>query len=991
MSDPRKPDIEDALDDIARRRAADPLAPVTVIAPSHVAALQLRRRLAERGPFAGVRFETLPRLAELIAAGRLAAAGLRPLARPIGDYLAAVVAGESGPPFEAIRDLPGYAATLRTIFRRLRAGGIRAAGDAVAPGHSRALTEALRLYGRFRECSAQFYDVEDLYDAAAEAVREGGPALVAELGTVYALPPAGHSAGAAAFMNALASRSDSFVHVAEPPPVAEPRFVLAPDPASEAREAAREVVAALEQGVALHEIAVFHSADRAYPGLLREALATAGVPVAPSPGIPLIETAAGRGVVALLSLPASDYSRLAVMDFFAVAPLRDRIPSKDGEEIVLPHVWDRVSCDAGITRGRDRWASRLTEHARALAETLRSPTVQERESESLARYLKFEREHAERLRDVVARLAERLDELKPRRPARDFIRAFEAIVRDYFRSDAPGLPEVLEAIEQLGTIDAVDGDFDLETFSRMLRTNLESAWTREIRFGEGIIIADHRSAAGLRFRRVVLCGAYEGVFPANPGDDPLIGDFEWSRLRQRHPFIEDRAARLQRALEAAERAIASASEVIVWTCPLYEPGGTREYYPSPLMVREAQRRDPALATASDLRRAAAQSDWLRRGTSTLASMLRGPVLDDGELSLRQSVSLRRSRQAIDPGHRLWRPVAMLRARRSERFTEWDGNLHGLNAPDWLTVPDPTSPTALERYAACGFRFLCDTLLHLNVVEEPEDRDTMDPLTRGGLVHRVLERFFTEQKKQGRPTADEPWTEEDRDRLLEILDEEFAAVYQRGRGGLDVYRTHEARALARDLEGFLGEDTAFRTATGAVPNDFEARLPETNIGGLTLRGYVDRIDRASDGRAWVIDYKTGDPSPYRDIGPDAPFGNGTKLQLATYALAIPDATEVEALYWFVTARGDYQRKGFAVTPEILGRLDAILRSIANGVAQGAFPAVPGAERGDVFDNCRYCEFDRICSRRRDDEFERKKGDAAFQAWLAVGATAKGETA
>ena len=80
--------LEDALRQIARDRKKDPLAPVTVLMPSHVAAIQARRRLAELGDFAGVRFETLPRLAELIGAAELARGGRVPLARPIGDYAA---------------------------------------------------------------------------------------------------------------------------------------------------------------------------------------------------------------------------------------------------------------------------------------------------------------------------------------------------------------------------------------------------------------------------------------------------------------------------------------------------------------------------------------------------------------------------------------------------------------------------------------------------------------------------------------------------------------------------------------------------------------------------------------------------------------------------------------------------------------------------------------------------------------------------------------
>src|SRR5574341_140390 len=127
------PDIDAALKSIADARGDDPLAPVTVVTPSHPAALQLRRRLTEFGPFAGVRFETLPRVAELLGAGLLAAAGRSPLARPIGDYVAEQVARRSTGSLSDVGDLPGYARALRQIFRRLRRGGIRQAADVVGP------------------------------------------------------------------------------------------------------------------------------------------------------------------------------------------------------------------------------------------------------------------------------------------------------------------------------------------------------------------------------------------------------------------------------------------------------------------------------------------------------------------------------------------------------------------------------------------------------------------------------------------------------------------------------------------------------------------------------------------------------------------------------------------------------------------------------------------------------------------------------------------
>ena len=205
-----RPDLDAMLRGIAEGRAADPLAPVTVVCPSHLAALQMRRRLAEMAPFAAVRFETLPRLAELIAAGDLAASGRRPLARPIGDHLAERVGAGAEPPLAPIRALPGFGRALRRLFDRLRRGGL-VGGEPLPGGCGPHLAEVARLYGLWRAEIAAFYDEDDLLDAAAAALA-AAPGRAAELGRLYLVPPEPRSASGArlvAVLGAASRRSSS--------------------------------------------------------------------------------------------------------------------------------------------------------------------------------------------------------------------------------------------------------------------------------------------------------------------------------------------------------------------------------------------------------------------------------------------------------------------------------------------------------------------------------------------------------------------------------------------------------------------------------------------------------------------------------------------------------------------------------------------------------------------------------------------------------------
>jgi CRISPR/Cas system-associated exonuclease Cas4 (RecB family) len=334
---------------------------------------------------------------------------------------------------------------------------------------------------------------------------------------------------------------------------------------------------------------------------------------------------------------------------------------------------------------------------------------------------------------------------------------------------------------------------------------------------------------------------------------------------------------------------------------------------------------------------------------------------------------------------------MLWARRSQRFTEWDGNVTALADDAWLELQRAVSPTSLEDYAACGFRYLCKSLLRLNVVEEPEELEVVSPMERGNLIHGVLEAFFKAQKLRGRPAPQEAWSGDDLVFLLRILDDKLASARQRGKTGLDLYAKHDARTMRADMARFLEEDTEFRKGTGAVPEQFEVYVPEVEIAGVRLRGKVDRIDRTPDGKcAWVIDYKSGSKSSFEKIKSD-PLVGGTKLQLPVYLEAARDAEEAHASYWFTSSKGNFEFVDYPAAAANRVVFERTLGAIVTGIRSGAFPAVPGEENEHYgkFENCKYCDFDRICSRRRDYELAAKDGDGALAPWRAVAGAARQE--
>lgn len=323
---------------------------------------------------------------------------------------------------------------------------------------------------------------------------------------------------------------------------------------------------------------------------------------------------------------------------------------------------------------------------------------------------------------------------------------------------------------------------------------------------------------------------------------------------------------------------------------------------------------------------------------------------------------------------------MLRARAGNGLSEWDGNLAALAGDPWMRVPASVSPTRLEQYGACGFRFLLSSLLGLRVPEQPRDAETIDPLVRGNIVHGALEAFFRERRAEGRPAPGEPWTAEDAERLGALLDAQLTEARRRGLAGLPVFSRQQERALHADMRAFLDEDSRFRRQTGAVPHDFEMRIDVEGPGGQRFHGYVDRVDRDGAGRVWVVDYKTG-----RVPDKDAPLGGGTLLQLPVYLLSAAGAPQATALYWYITARGGFQQVPYTATDADSAEFARIVAAAREGVAAGSFPAVPGDfnEFYSEFDNCGFCDFTRLCARGRGNDFARKAGDAGVGPWARVG--------
>jgi hypothetical protein len=344
----------------------------------------------------------------------------------------------------------------------------------------------------------------------------------------------------------------------------------------------------------------------------------------------------------------------------------------------------------------------------------------------------------------------------------------------------------------------------------------------------------------------------------------------------------------------------------------------------------------------------------------------------------------RHHPAVD--HRVRRGLDAQLARRSSRFTEWDGNLAGLPVRSPARDDALLSATGLERWAACGFRYLLASVLGLEARDDPERIVELSPLDRGSLVHTVLERFVQEVVDHGPPAPDTPWSSAWRARLRAIAEEAFDDVERTGRTGRPLHWRLARERLLDLLDRWLDHDDRHRATTRARPERVE--LPfgfddvppvQVHLGDgrvVRFRGRADRVDVDDTGRRIVIDYKTGSGDEYRDLGHDPVLG-GTTLQLGVYSEAahqLLGATDAAAGYWLVNERAADPHRGYPWTDDHRQRFVDVVTAIVDGIEAGVFPAVPGewdAFRG-TYAACRHCDFDPVCPADRGEHAAAKVG-------------------
>jgi ATP-dependent helicase/DNAse subunit B len=250
-----------------------------------------------------------------------------------------------------------------------------------------------------------------------------------------------------------------------------------------------------------------------------------------------------------------------------------------------------------------------------------------------------------------------------------------------------------------------------------------------------------------------------------------------------------------------------------------------------------------------------------------------------------------------------------------------------------------SPTGLETYLECPFKYFSGRTLRLKPAPaRPEDR--LDFMAQGTIVHAVLAEWYANPQD-----------------IASLFERIFGDVLEEKRipSGYHVERLRNA--MLEDLTAFADDPRWPRASfQSQTERSFEFRL-ET----AAVRGKIDRLDVAPDGRAYVVDYKYSAAPRTKQRRNDPNL-----LQAPLYVMAAEKAfgTRPAGMFYIglkggplYIGWGDSPVPGIPADPIPEGWLEnaeARTLRVVEEIRAGRVEAAPSNP-----DNCRLCDYRDVC--------------------------------
>ncbi len=779
-------------------------------------------------------------------------------------------------------------------------------------------------------------------------------------------------------------------------------FFSAPGERRECVEIARRILVEARRGVRFDDMAVFLRAPEAYAGLLESAFARAKIPAHFAFGSSRPEPS-GRAFLSLLACRSEDFSSKRFAEFLSLAPSSRDEPLRTNESatsvdrtekwgallegqtsiaandsaptafkvttasLSLSLLWERLLTEASIVGRKERWSRRLEGLRRSFERELiqlrqtdptsaRIETV-EREISALAELSNF----ALPLIDALAALPQRA--------------TWKVWLEELGRLATMALEDpthVITAFTELDPLaDVEDIAFDDVRHVLESRLGVKTVDPSRRRYGE-VFVGTPDLARARSFAVVFVPGLAERLFPEAPREDPILLDADRRAISKSLWTQTDRGQHERLLLRLA---VGAARERVHLSYPRVEVTAGRPRMPSfyGLDVRRAT--TGVLPDHDTLERDAAEASGARLAWP--APTLPEDAIDDAEHDLAMlglllhapsdAAAAGRAQYLLDLNPHLARSLRTRAARWDRNYSHHDGIVRktavtaAVFAANRLRVRS-FAVTAIEKFAACPYRFLLAAIHKIPARERRPSLDRLDPITRGVLFHRVQATTLARLEREGVL----PLSLANQTQALELLDaclDKAARDYEeRMLPTVSSVFWDEIRRIRVELHAWIGQVIEEGNSLEPIRYDLSFGLPSHEHedprsvldaamleGGYLLHGAIDIVERHLATRLCrVTDIKTGTSF----AKPAMVIGGGEVLQPVLYALALEAVWQervVDARLSFCTQRGGNSEHVIAMDARARASARRVLDLVDDAVEKGFFPAAP---REHACENCGY---------------------------------------
>ncbi len=708
---------------------------------------------------------------------------------------------------------------------------------------------------------------------------------------------------------------------------------------------------------------------------------------APPPALPRAERVAAPddetlhalvGAGAAEQKPEQDDAVLALVEEPKPPPIAEEDQGAAFGTLRTPRHWERLLVEAAVIGEADRWRSRLGGLAAKLANDIEA--YDKKDETALADASRRELAALESLRRFALPLVDDLAALPKRATWGEWIDKLGALAsRALRRRD-----RVLAVLAELEPMSKV-ADVGISEVRLVLEARLSQLRVPELgrRYGK-VFVATTEEARGLSFDVVFVPGLAEKIFPQKVVEDPLLLDAVRRKLSPDLPTNKERTDDERLALRLA---IGAASRRVVLSYPRVDVDQARPRTPSFYGLEVLRVAEGQLGDFEHLASKAALTAEARLGWP--APKRRDDAIDEAEydLALLKDVLEKPESEVNGEGRYLVDPKdANPHLARALRFRWMRWNPKSLHSSDGLVGPPPEalaaihehttdkrsfSPTALQNFAACPYRFLLSAVHKLAPREEPDAIEDMDALTKGSLVHEVQYRLLTRLRDENLLPVTKATLDAARERLDDVLPEVAREYEDRLSPAIARVWDDAITGIGADLREWLRRmvdepewmPAHFELSFGLKdPRAQDAKSTDDPVKldiGLRLRGSIDLVEKKKSGVLRATDHKTGKVKAKKD---ETVIGGGEILQPVLYALTLeklfPGQKVEDGVLYYCTSAGGFEQVRVPLDDGARAAAGMVAKTVSDALVKGFLPAAPNVEKKGQ-SACTWCDFRPVC--------------------------------